>query len=120
MRQKGTSKLLLAAMFLSASCAIAAEGDLTWYRFNKRFIAAHYTGDAAFGKVSTQSWAAAQSVHARSCGGKDGELHIGVREGGISWDSQNQVSSGKGSAFDLTGASSPSFPTPHKARDPLV
>src|SRR6266536_551298 len=53
-----------------------AQG-VRWFLFNRAFILAHYAPDSAIGSVLAQRWAAAKSIHQRSCGGKDGELHIG-------------------------------------------
>jgi hypothetical protein len=49
-----------------------------WYKFSKDFINGHYSNDSAIGKLEAQTVVPAKNVHTISCGGNDGELHIGV------------------------------------------
>jgi hypothetical protein len=49
-----------------------------WYKFSKDFINSHYPNDSAIGKLEAQTVAPAKNVHTISCGGNDGELHIGL------------------------------------------
>lgn len=88
-KTKYLAPLLLAIV---VQAAFAATGTVTWYKFSKRFIADHYASDSAFGTVTAAQWSAAKSVHSISCGGNDGELHIGIPENGIQVDGGHPVS----------------------------
>src|SRR5712691_10446416 len=63
--------------------ALPADSAVKWFTFNKTFIAAHYSGGEAFGAVSSTGWSPAASAHGVSCGGSDGELHIGSLNGAL-------------------------------------
>ncbi len=62
-------------IFLGASLCV---GQITWYRFDRTFISNHYT-DSAIGDITANQFHPAHNVHSTSCGGEDGELHIGLR-----------------------------------------
>jgi hypothetical protein len=49
-----------------------------WYKFSKDFINGHYPKDSAIGQLQAKTVAPAKNVHTISCGGNDGELHIGI------------------------------------------
>lgn len=85
--------VLLGLLILFTHTAFAVTGTVTWYKFSKKFIGDHYSNDSAIGMVSAVNWKAAQSVHSVSCGGNDGELHIGLPEDGIQIDGSHPVSS---------------------------
>jgi hypothetical protein len=77
-----TPRLITTAALFGFLFAIAAQGQ-TWYRFRKTFINSTYQNGVAFGSVTATAWAAAATIHPTKCGGKDGELHIGVFDAGI-------------------------------------
>jgi hypothetical protein len=52
--------------------------------------------------VTAQTWSTAASPHSSSCGGNDGELHIGALENGVSLPSSQSPISGKASATDAS------------------
>jgi len=52
--------------------------NLSWYGFDKTFVSTNYS-DSAIGDLSFKNFHPAKDVHDNSCGGKDGELHIGMR-----------------------------------------
>lgn len=79
-------------LILLAQTAFAVTGTVTWYKFSKKFIADHYPSDSSFGIVGAANWTAAQSVHSISCGGNDGELHIGIPEAGVQTNGLHPVS----------------------------
>jgi hypothetical protein len=57
---------------------------IKWYRFNKAFIQQHYAEDtSAIGTLRVTQMHPAKNPHSISCGGNDGELHIGIPEAGI-------------------------------------
>lgn len=66
----------LLVLFLSANLALAQT--ITWYGFDQTFISSHYT-DSAIGDITATQFHPAGNVHSTSCGGNDGELHIGIR-----------------------------------------
>ncbi len=80
--------------------ALAAEGDLTWFKFNKQFITSQFAADVAFGSVAATKWSPAANVHDISCGGKDGELHIGIFDGGIDVTANQQPVSARSDQDD--------------------
>jgi hypothetical protein len=49
-----------------------------FYRFDKTFISNNYS-DSAIGNLTVNQFHPAGNVHSTSCGGNDGELHIGFR-----------------------------------------
>lgn len=56
-----------------------AHAQVKWYKFDKRFIEAHYAADgSAIGAIKVLAMHPAKNVHEIACGGNDGELHIGV------------------------------------------
>jgi hypothetical protein len=74
-----TAPLIFTVVLLCALPSPAAEGGIRWFKFNQSFITSHYSSDGAFGSIATGTkWHPAKNIHAISCGGEDGELHIGV------------------------------------------
>ncbi len=64
--------------------SVPAHGQIKWYKFDKHFIDQHYQQDgSAFGVLKASAVHPAQGVHSISCGGNDGELHIGIAESGL-------------------------------------
>jgi hypothetical protein len=54
---------------------------IKWYKFDKTFIQSQYGKDgSAIGVLKVSAMHPAKSVHSISCGGNDGELHIGIAE----------------------------------------
>jgi hypothetical protein len=52
-----------------------------WYKFDKGFIQSHYgTDGSAIGVLKVSAIHPAKNAHSISCGGNDGELHIGIAE----------------------------------------
>ena len=72
---KKTTSLLVFVFLFHTVCI---SQSLTWYRFDKTFITATYP-DSAMGQLSFRNFHPAANVHDTSCGGDDGELHIGMR-----------------------------------------
>lgn len=72
---KRTTFVLLTVLFLQTICFSQA---LTWYRFDNTFISNSYS-NSAIGNLSFNNFHPAGNVHSTSCGGNDGELHIGMR-----------------------------------------
>jgi hypothetical protein len=73
---KRISLVVAGVAFLCA--ASHAQSNINWYGFSKNFITTNYPQDSAFGSIAARKWQAAASVHSVSCGGNDGELHIGI------------------------------------------
>jgi hypothetical protein len=71
---------LLAAVFFL--CVASTPGQtLIWYKFDKAFIQTQYGNDgSAIGVLKVSAMHPAKSIHSTSCGGNDGELHIGIAE----------------------------------------
>lgn len=57
---------------------------IKWYRFSKAFIQQHYQQDgSAIGTLKASEIHPAKNPHPISCGGDDGELHIGIPESAL-------------------------------------
>ncbi len=69
-------KVWIVALLLGLSAPAPAQTKA--YRFSKTFITAHYTQGNPIGILAASASSPAKNVHPISCGGKDGELHIGV------------------------------------------
>ncbi|HEV2961120.1 MAG TPA: hypothetical protein VG649_04785 [Candidatus Angelobacter sp.] len=58
--------------------SLTASSQTKWYKFSKEFINSHYPQDSAIGELKASTVAPAKNVHRVTCGGQDGELHIGI------------------------------------------
>lgn len=65
------------------AASLASQAQTKWYKFSKDFIDKYYAADSAIGTIETKDDAPAKNVHSISCGGNDGELHIGVPGHGL-------------------------------------
>lgn len=73
-----------------------AHSQDVWFRFDKGFVTSHIDAVTGFGSI-TANEAHPSAVHPASCGGKDGEVHVGVLEDDIVWTNpQGTSSSGLG------------------------
>jgi len=78
--------LVFAVLLVAASSLPAATApQLTWYRFSKDFITQHYAVDSAIGKLESSDPQPAKNKHSTSCGGNDGEIHIGLASDSLQW-----------------------------------
>lgn len=75
-----TGVLLLASVLATGSTALA---QTKWYKFDKAFINSHYGPHSAIGTLRAQESHPAKNAHTVSCGGEDGELHMGIPENAI-------------------------------------
>jgi hypothetical protein len=66
------------AVLLFGSITTAKPTKFTRYSFDKDFIAAVYQSDSTIAKLSVKRLYRTVTVHPISCGGNDGELHIGI------------------------------------------
>jgi hypothetical protein len=67
-----------------AFASTTSIAQLKWYKFDKAFIDSHYSQDeGAIGTLSASSMHPAKNSHTVSCGGNDGELHIGIDEASL-------------------------------------
>lgn len=71
-------RLAPSLLLLFVCSSVCFSQSLTWYRFDKTFISNHYS-TSAIGSLPFSNSHRAGTVHSTSCGGKDGELHIGMR-----------------------------------------
>jgi len=72
--------LVAVASVLFATLISGAPPTVQWFTFNKAFITSHYAADSAIGSLTATNWVRAKTPHSISCGGQDGELHIGSFE----------------------------------------
>src|SRR5438105_3728322 len=68
-------------------CSSIVNAQNKWYKFSKAFIRQHYnsTDLSAIGSVQASQAHPAHTIHSVSCGGNDGELHIGIPGNGLVW-----------------------------------
>ncbi|HVT57150.1 MAG TPA: hypothetical protein VHR45_02015 [Thermoanaerobaculia bacterium] len=86
-------KRFLIVGFAVAATALGARGAAAqgqWYKFSKDFVASHFAKDSAIGELEANAVAPAKSVHRVSCGGNDGELHVGIEGKDIVWTKADQ------------------------------
>jgi hypothetical protein len=69
-------RVWIAVLLFGLSAPALAQTKV--YRFSKAFITSHYTQGNPIGILSASTSSPAKNVHPISCGGNDGELHIGV------------------------------------------
>jgi hypothetical protein len=73
---------VMVALVLCAMAQLAAQAgkspSLIWFKFSKDFISRHYATDSALGELVTTDPKPAKTVHPSTCGGHDGEIHIGI------------------------------------------
>ena len=73
---------VLVGLVLCAIGHLAAQASkspsLIWVKFSKDFISRHYASDSALGELVTTDPKPAKTVHPSTCGGNDGEIHIGI------------------------------------------
>jgi hypothetical protein len=70
------STLSLALLFLIPT---TNAQEIRWYPFDKDFVSHQYS-NSAIGELRVKKFRAAKTIHSESCGGKDAELHIGVKK----------------------------------------
>src|SRR5690242_20362863 len=78
-------------LLVAVSSAYSQQPPVKWYKFSKVFISEHYPADSAIGKLEATAVFPASTVHSISCGGNDGELHIGVAEKAIKWSQPGHI-----------------------------
>jgi hypothetical protein len=100
---------------LLASLATSASAQTKVYRFSKAFISSHYLQGNPIGTLAASASSPAKNVHPTSCGGNDGELHIGVD--GAAIDNQGAAVSGPADGSEEFGvvAEPPNVPANVKA-----
>ena len=92
-------KVWIVALLLGLSAPAPAQTKA--YRFSKAFITAHYTQGNPIGILAASASSPAKNVHPISCGGKDGELHIGVPANAV--DNQGVAISGPADGSEQFG-----------------
>ena len=66
--------------------------EIRWYPFDKDFVSSQYS-TSAIGELQVKKFKAAQTIHSESCGGKDAELHIGIKKIDIDLPSEQMPAS---------------------------
>jgi hypothetical protein len=95
-----TRKLWLVWLVLLATSALAQTPQLKWYRFSKAFVTSHYQSGNPIGTLAAQA-SSPGPVHPISCGGNDGEQHIGVEDAAV--DNQGIPVSGPANGSERFG-----------------
>jgi hypothetical protein len=95
--------LLLGPVFASSATGQTTTGQTTWYKFSKSFISQHFASDSAFGTLQANKSFPASAPHPVSCGGQDGELHIGVAASDITDQSEEAPVSAMADGSDVFG-----------------
>ena len=89
--------MFFVCLMLSVSVLLPAQPhgnsqNAKWYKFSNAFITGHYQTDSAIGKLEASEVSPASRTHSISCGGNDGELHIGrVAESAIKWSAPQHI-----------------------------
>src|SRR5215469_15100689 len=65
-------------VLMVAALSLTSAAQTNWYKFSKEFINSHYPNDSAIGELKAGAVSPARNVHSITCGGNDGELHIGI------------------------------------------
>jgi hypothetical protein len=81
-------RLLLGLSILTIGAIAFAQSNkpaVKWYKFSKVFVSEHYSNDSAIGQLEATAVFANKTVHKISCGGEDGELHMGIAGKTIKW-----------------------------------
>jgi hypothetical protein len=78
-----TKTRLLTIVAVISVGTLGSPAQTKWYKFDKKFIENNFPVDSAIGELHAKESHPAGSVHAVSCGGKDGELHVGIPTGSI-------------------------------------
>lgn len=86
---------------LLASLSIASSAQTKVYRFSKAFITSHYVQGNPIGTLAASASSPAKNVHPTSCGGNDGELHIGLAPEAV--DNQGSAISGPADSSEQFG-----------------
>jgi hypothetical protein len=69
---------LSSVLLIAGFCLPCPAQTTKWYKFDKGFIERTFPQDSAIGVLSAVASHPASQVHPISCGGSDGELHIGI------------------------------------------
>ena len=77
----GLSVFVIGASAFAQTSSPAAK----WYKFSKVFVSEHYSSDSAVGQLEATAVFPNKSVHKITCGGEDGELHMGIAGEAIKW-----------------------------------
>jgi hypothetical protein len=72
------SKILSLSILIVFSVTIIPAQELKWFSFDTDFINAQFPTDSAIGKIKATHFARTKNAHPVSCGGNDGEMHIGI------------------------------------------
>jgi hypothetical protein len=83
-------RLLVLCVALAVAGATSLSAQTQWFKFSKTFIDSHFPADSAIGELKASAVAPAKTVHPVSCGGNDGELHIGIEGKDIEGASADQ------------------------------
>lgn len=76
----GVACLSVIALFICGP----THAQTKWYKFDKKFIQSHYGADGSpVGTLKVSAIHPAKNPHTISCGGNDGELHIGIAEAAL-------------------------------------
>jgi hypothetical protein len=92
-------KVWIVALLLGLPAPALAQTKV--YRFSKTFISSHYTQGNPIGILAASASSPAKNIHPTSCGGNDGELHIGVPANAV--DNQGVAISGPADASEQFG-----------------
>jgi len=96
--------LTAAVVLLATASGAPAFGQLTWYRFDKNFIDSHYSQDGgAIGTLKVSAMHPAKNAHPVSCGGDDGELHMGIAENALGRGLASAFANEHDSNFGMVG-----------------
>jgi len=94
-RNSGRQILVMLPLVLCATSHLVAQASespsLIWFKFSKDFIAQHYAPDSALGELASADPEPGKTVHPSTCGGNDGEIHIGISPDSLKWNNEHGV-----------------------------
>lgn len=91
---------MVRVLLLALLSVVAVQAEDVWFRFNKQFVIAHIDEHTGFGSIQVAVAHPTAKPHTVSCGGSDGELHVGVDETDITVPSDQSPTSAPESEAD--------------------
>jgi hypothetical protein len=96
-------RIFLVVFVLVVASPLRCGAQTKWYKFDKNFVDQTFPKDSAIGVLRVNAAHPASQVHPISCGGNDGELHIGVAAKDVMGVSVNQAVSGPANSSEAFG-----------------
>jgi len=102
-RRHNVKKTHLLSVLLVMASGVPCVAQTKWYKFDKSFIEQAFPQDSAIGILRARASHPASQIHPISCGGSDGELHVGIAAPDIVGASSGQFMSGPANTNEAFG-----------------